>query len=419
MLKKRRRPQKPNLGMPFPAPLLPVSSVQGEAHLLTLEGEVHLLTLEGEVHLLTLEGEAHIIVQGEAHITVQGEAHIIVQGEAHLLTLEGEASVVDALRRTLRNLIEWKVFQRCHRRGRWKTRRRLQKAQQREEKLKLRKGFLQRLWDWVVPTLTATISLIATNLSWFITHITHFGWGQSDKKAEPQPRYKWLMPRRGALIYTPAPIHLLKIECETSPFIVEGTVVMTAPAPVSLPPTPVMCMECAPQPHVAMTIFVKTLTGKTTTLNVNLFDSVLSLKSKLMAKEGFQISEQRLAFAGKQLENRYSLYHYNIQHFSTLDLNLKLCGGMEPGKKKRKHNEGIGSKVLTENKKKRLQMKATDLLILPEPSTLQDSAIEKIVSKHATHCSHQCGKTFLERGCFMDIFRKVLYTHFFSYTNFF
>jgi len=82
-------------------------------------------------------------------------------------------------------------------------------------------------------------------------------------------------------------------------------------------------------PRGGMQLFVKTLTGKTVSIEVEEGESIEDVKAKIAEKEGIPPEQQRLIFGGQQLQDSKTLDDYDVGDDSTLHLVLRLRGGMQ------------------------------------------------------------------------------------------
>jgi len=82
-------------------------------------------------------------------------------------------------------------------------------------------------------------------------------------------------------------------------------------------------------PRGGMQLFVKTLTGKTVSIEVEEGESIEDVKAKIAEKEGIPPEQQRLIFGGQQLQDAKTLDDYDVGDDATLHLVLRLRGGMQ------------------------------------------------------------------------------------------
>lgn len=104
------------------------------------------------------------------------------------------------------------------------------------------------------------------------------------------------------------------------------TLALASLLPMQLFTVPVAQAQPSDQSRSQIALFVKTLTGKTITVRVDRTASIMDLKLALQDKEGIPPEQQRLIYAGKQLEDERILADYDIQNESTIFIVLRLRG---------------------------------------------------------------------------------------------
>merc|ERR1712157_73557 len=127
-----------------------------------------------------------------------------------------------------------------------------------------------------------------------------------------------------------------------------------------------------------MQLFVKTLTGKTVSIEVEEGEAIEDVKAKIAEKEGVPPEQQRIIFGGQQLQDGKTIDDYDIEDDCTLHLVLRLRGGgrgsMFGGKKKNKKFRRVDEEFVRRNL---IGLSESDRVIMEE---FVSQSFEKVMS---------------------------------------